>query len=199
MDRTLQTERLTLRPLRLDDAPAIQRLCGNWKVARMLSPVPYPYPDGLAEEWIASDARSRFSGEAVRFALDHEGELIGVMGLERQGPQRQGPERWGAGSFELGYWLGEPWWGRGLATEAARRVVAFAFEALTLEELLSGHFLDNPASGRVLRKCGFRDAGAMMLWSEARGHDVAARRLVLRRAWLGVSSAGDRGERAAAR
>lgn len=193
MTATLQTERLILRPLRLDDAPAIQSECGNWNVARMLSPVPYPYPDGLAEEWIASDVKGRASGGAVRFALVYEAALIGVMGLERQGPLCPG-----TGHFELGYWLGERWWGRGLATEAARRVVAFAFEELAVEELLSGHFQDNPASGRVLQKCGFRDAGDMMLWSEARGHDVAARRLVLRRAWLEAQRAGDREQRTAA-
>jgi RimJ/RimL family protein N-acetyltransferase len=189
MEATLQTERLTLRPLRLGDAAAIQCLCGNWKVARMLSPVPHPYPDGLAEAWIARDAKGRASGEAIRFALDYEDGLIGVMGLERPGNKL----------FELGYWLGEPWWGRGLATEAARRVVAFAFGELAVAELFSGHFQDNPASGRVLQKCGFRDAGVMMLWSEARGHDVAARRLVLRRAWLEGLGAADGGGRAVAR
>ena len=115
MDTTLATERLILRPLRPEDAPAVERYCGNWKVARMTSRIPHPYPEGLAVDWIAGlDG----SGGAYRFAIECEGELVGVIGLERMRSD----------DFEIGYWIAEPWWGRGLATEAARRVVAFALE-----------------------------------------------------------------------
>jgi len=54
MDQILTTPRLRLRPLRPADAPRVQALCGNWNVARMLARVPHPYPDGLAEAWIAA-------------------------------------------------------------------------------------------------------------------------------------------------
>jgi RimJ/RimL family protein N-acetyltransferase len=171
MDPMLKTERLTLRPLRLEDSAAIQCLCGNWKVARMMAPVPHPYPDGLAAKWIGTQAEARAEGEAFHFGIERDAELIGIIGLERKEQ----------GVYELGYWIGEPWWGAGIATEAAARAVAFAFAELEAAELSSGHFKDNPASGRVLEKCGFRYAGDMELWSEARGCKVASRRMLLRR------------------
>ena len=165
MDLLLSTERLLLRPLDPRDAPALQRHCGNWKVARMLARVPHPYPDGLAERWIGEQPRLRAEGLAHCFAVEQDGALIGTVGLER----REAPH------FELGYWLGEPWWGRGLATEAAGRAVAFAFETLAAERLASGHFVDNPASGRVLEKCGFAELGTTRRWCEARGRELPHR------------------------
>ena len=167
----LTTERLTLRPLRLDDAAAIERHCGNPKVARMTAAIPHPYPQGLATDWI-SGFRTDDAQEADRhFAILHESKLVGVVSLERR---REGP-------FEVGYWLGEAWWGRGFATEAVRRLVAFAFDELGQAELTSGHFQDNPASGRVLQKCGFRYSGVRPEWSTARGGAVTCRRMRLRR------------------
>ena len=171
MELLLSTERLILRPLDLEDAPAIQRLCGNWKVARMLARVPHPYPDGLAERWISAQPRLRDEALSYGFAVELDGELIGNVGLERQ----QG------GNFELGYWIGEPWWGRGLATEAAGRATAFAFERLAVESLVSGHFALNPASGRVLEKIGFAAAGESRRWCEARRRELPHRDMIIRR------------------
>lgn len=171
METTLTTDRLTLRPLRQDDAPVIQREFGNWKVARMTSRVPYPYPDGLAEDWIAGQRSKRADGTAFNFGIAHDGALIGVIGVEQRSP----------GAFELGYWIAEPWWGRGLATEAVERMVAFAFDDLELVELAAAHFADNPASGRVLAKCGFRYTGTKSDWSRARGSDVVCRQFILER------------------
>ena len=159
MDLMLQSERLILRPLRQDDAGAIQVQCNNWNVARMTARIPHPYPDGLAERWIAEHDETRARGTDFPSASSTEATLIGVVGLDRED----------SGPFELGYWIGEPWWGQGFATEAAKRAAAFAFDDLGTEELISGHFLDNPASGRVLttaasataatRRYGARRAG----------------------------------------
>ena len=175
MDATLSTERLILRPLRPEDAPAVERYCGNWKVARMTTRIPHPYPAGLAADWIAGlDGNAGEGGDqGYRFAIECEGELVGVIGLERMRSE----------DFEIGYWIAEPWWGKGLATEAVRRVIAFALDDLELERLVAGHFEDNPASGRVLEKCGFRYSGEAREWSKARNGEVACKRLVLCRAW----------------
>ncbi len=178
MDVTLKTDRLTLRPLRLDDAARIQRLCSNFALAKMTARIPHPYPDGLAADWIAGNEESAAEGSAYNFAIDHGSALIGVIGVEQRGSAR----------FEIGYWIGEPWWGRGFASEALKRLVDFAFERLGLEELSAGHFLDNPASGRVLEKCGFRYSGEESEWSKARGCDVACRRFVLKRDWAGAQT-----------
>ncbi len=180
METILQTDRLTLRPLQPDDATSIQRECNNRAVARMTMRIPHPYPDGLAEDWIRTDRGERVEGSAFRFAVEHESELVGVVGLEMRA----------AAGCELGYWIGEPWWGKGVASEAVKRVVDFAFQDLGLEELRAGHFADNPASGRVLEKCGFRYSGEASEWSKARDSEVACRRFVLKRDWAGTRAEG---------
>ena len=162
---TLKTERLLLRPFRPDDAPAVLAHCGEWNIARMLSRVPHPYMREMAESWIASHEADWNSGDEITFCIDLDSEAAGAVGLRRKEP----------GVYVLGYWLGEPCWGRGFATEAARRAVRFAFEELGAKKLVSGHFLDNPASGRVLENCGFRYIGESMEPCEARGEAVAHR------------------------
>ena len=168
MDRDLETERLLLRPFRRSDAGAVRALCGSWKAARMKARIFHPYPDGLAESWIASTVRAREHGEGYAFCLEQYGEPIGAVGLERTTE----------GIYELGYWVGEPWWGRGFATEVVRRLVRFACDDLSASEVTAGHFLDNPASGRVLENCGFAYTGEDELWCEARGRRVTCRRPV---------------------
>jgi ribosomal-protein-alanine N-acetyltransferase len=166
-DTVLTTDRLVLRPFVEADAPAVQALCGNWNVARMLAVVPHPYPDGLAEEWIAGQADKRTRGEEHIFAIEYAGEVIGAVGLERRGHEDRD-------TYELGYWIAEDRWGRGLASEAAARVVRYAFEELGVVRLTSGHFDENPASGKVLEKCGFRVTGKGELPCAARGHPLPA-------------------------
>ena len=146
MTHNLTTPRLKLRQLRPADAPHVQALCGNLNVARMLGRVPHPYPDGLAEDWIATRQAAWHDGDAYTFAIEFEGALAGVISIEQRG----------GGKHELGYWLGEPFWGQGLMSEAARCIVRFARESLGLKKLVSTYFTDNPASGRILEKCGFR-------------------------------------------
>jgi RimJ/RimL family protein N-acetyltransferase len=140
-----RTKRLTLRPAWPEDAPAIARAIGHEEVVRMLSKVPWPYALADAEAFLS---RRREATEAFFLILSHEGERprpIGGIGLA---PDEDG--------YELGYWLTPDAWGRGYATEAGRAVVAIARHALGLRRLHAGHFVDNPASGRVLQKLGFR-------------------------------------------
>lgn len=172
MSLTLECERFILRPLEAADAKTVQAFCNNWNIACMLARVPHPYPDGYAETWIATHPALRAEGAGSVFGIDYEGQLVGSVGVERK------PE----GNFELGYWLGEPWWGRGLMTEAARRTIGFAFESLEIDRLTSSYFDDNPASGRVLEKCGFRDVGPTGIWCEARSREMPSRALELSRA-----------------
>lgn len=144
---TLQTERLVLRAFTLKDAPGVQRLVGEWEVARTLLSVPHPYGDSMAEEWI-SGHRSEFErGESVHFAvvLREQAALCGACGLMINSRDN---------NAELGYWVGVPHWGLGYATEAAREVVRYGFEELRLHRVYAAHFGSNPASGRVLRKIG---------------------------------------------
>ncbi len=164
MELELTTARLRLRPIRRGDASSVQTLCNNWKVARMLSRVPYPSSVEVVEGWTGAQSAARKNGLAYNFAITHRDGLIGVIGVSRRDD----------GGYEIGYWLGEPWWGQGLMTEAVGRVVDFARRELSLDRLRSDYFADNPASGRIQEKCGFRITGRGRLNSLSRGREVEA-------------------------
>lgn len=149
---TLETVRLRLRPLGLTDAPEIQRLAGDFAVADTTLSIPHPYQDGVAEEWIGSLAGELEAGRQVVFAItDREtGALIGAVGLVLH---------WDHGRAEMEYWIGQPYWQRGYATEAAHVVLDYGFGGLGLHRIHACHFARNPASGRVLEKLGMRREG----------------------------------------
>jgi RimJ/RimL family protein N-acetyltransferase len=143
-----RTQRLTLRPPWPEDADALVATIGHPDVARMLVRVPHPYTRAHAEEYVA---RPRDAGEPRFVITAHQGgepALVGGIAIVDHG---DGPE--------LAYWLAPFAWGRGYATEAGRAVVDMARHALPIRRLTAWHFVDNPASGRVLAKLGFRDTG----------------------------------------
>jgi ribosomal-protein-alanine N-acetyltransferase len=152
----LETERLLLRPLRSTDAEEFARLSGEWAVASMTSDIPYPFSPLQARGWLKP-----IRGEA-RFAIEQEGCLIGGVGYYRRP----------SGAAELGFWLGRAWWGHGYATEASRAVVRYGLTNPRLPGYSSAHFVDNPASARVLQKLGFQPTGRALIACAARGHDV---------------------------
>jgi [ribosomal protein S5]-alanine N-acetyltransferase len=154
----IETERLILRPFCSADAQEFARLAGDWAVASMTSDIPYPFSARQAAGWL-SPAR----GE-LRFAIERDGQLIGGTGFYRRT----------SGAAELGFWLGKPWWGQGYGTEAARAVVCEGFKNPRLPGFSSAHFVDNPASARVLRKLGFEPMGETRITCAARGRDVGA-------------------------
>ena len=156
-----RTKRLTLRPGWPEDAPALARAIGHAAVVTMLSRPPWPYGIEDAEAFLAVP---RSPADASFVILAHEvGEpsLIGGIGLRHE-----------PGAHELGYWLTPDAWGRGYATEAGRAVLHTARHALGLKRIVARHFADNPASGGVLRKLGFRPVGRSTLHSIARGGAV---------------------------
>jgi ribosomal-protein-alanine N-acetyltransferase len=159
----LETERLLLRPPLASDIPAFVPLIGDFEVAKNLSRVPHPYQESDAQEFLDRMVQARASGTDFNFAITRksDGAYMGACGVHL----RSGP-------FEFGYWLGKPFWGMGYATEAARRLVSFAFEDLKITELIAGWFHDNPASGRVLEKLGCVPDGAEQRDCLARGHAV---------------------------
>jgi len=149
---TLKTERLLLRPFALPDAPDVQQLAGNKAIADTTLNIPHPYEDGMAEDWIATHQPKLEAGEHAVFAaaLKADGKLIGAVGLTIDSA---------FGRAELGYWIGEPFWGFGYCSEAAKRVVDFGFSKLKLNRIHASHFDRNPASGRVLQKTGMSKEG----------------------------------------
>jgi RimJ/RimL family protein N-acetyltransferase len=141
----LETGRLKLRAPRRGDVKAIAMLASDRRIAENTARIPHPYGVDDARQFI--DSINRRDGEAT-FSITLGGTLIGVCGVE---PRDGGPE--------IGYWLGTPYWGRGYATEAVRALIDFAFGDLEHEALQAGARVTNPASRRVLEKCGFQWTG----------------------------------------
>lgn len=164
-----RTERLLLRPAWAEDAEALHGAIADEGIVRNLARVPWPYAREHAAEFAA---RERAEGEAVFliFLVGAPPRLIGGLGLH------PAPD----GEMELGYWLARDRWGRGYATEAGRAVVDIARATLRLPRLTAGHFIDNPASGRVLRKLGFQPTGRVALrHCAARAADIPFAEFVL--------------------
>jgi RimJ/RimL family protein N-acetyltransferase len=149
---TLLTDRLVLREFTLEDASEVQRLVGQWEVARMMSNVPHPYEDGMAEEWIATHRPAFEAGERLTFAvvLREGGTLIGSITLHLNAQDE---------NAELAYWIGKPYWRQGYCTEAAKELVRYGFEDLGLHRIHSNHFGSNLASGKVMQKVGMSYEG----------------------------------------
>jgi RimJ/RimL family protein N-acetyltransferase len=154
-----RTPRLMLRPGWPEDAPALTRAIAHYDVACMLSRLPWPYTQADAEAWLARPANA---AEVNCVILSHDyayPELIGGISIL----QRDADD-----AHELGYWLTPSARGRGYATEAGKAMLGIARHAMGLARLRSSHFVDNPASGKVLAKLGFRPTGEAMLHSVAR-------------------------------
>ena len=152
--RSLTTERLELRPFRLEDAATVQRLAGAREIADTTLTVPHPYDDGVAEQWIASHEAAFQAGQLAAYAVTirDSGELVGTVSLGITPAHALA---------ELGYWIGVPFWGRGYATEAARALVEYGFSELALNRVQSRHYVRNPSSGRVMQKIGMSREGIL--------------------------------------
>jgi len=165
-----RTERLLLRPGWREDAPALFRAIADEGIVRNLANAPWPYSFADAEAFLARERDPAEPAMLVFLRTRTSPELIGGIGFGRR------PD----GGTEFGYWLARPHWGRGYATEAGRAVLAAARDSLRLRRIEAGHFLDNPASGRVLEKLGFRPTGAIVpRFSVGRGELAPCREVVL--------------------
>jgi RimJ/RimL family protein N-acetyltransferase len=173
MRETIHTARLTLRPFRGADAARVAELAGAWEVARMCARVPHPYAVADAEAWFATQPEARAAGRAFDYAVETAAEgLIGAVGVER----RKAGE-----APTLGYWIGQPYWGRGYATEAGAALLATAAHELGEADFRSEHFVDNLKSGIVLEKLGFAYTGEVRpMLSLARRTEVPARAMTRR-------------------
>jgi RimJ/RimL family protein N-acetyltransferase len=147
----LETERLVLRAPRLGDAPAIAQLLADRRVAENTARIPHSYTLNDAETFITSVNKA--AGEATFVITARDGSLLGCCGV---GSRNGGPP-------EIGYWLGVPFWGNGYVTEAVRAVLDYAFVELDHDEIRGGALLNNPASRRVLEKCGFQWTGVELI------------------------------------
>ncbi|HXP59411.1 MAG TPA: GNAT family N-acetyltransferase [Dongiaceae bacterium] len=152
---TLETERLVLRPLTPEDGATVARLAGSREIADTTISIPHPYSEKQARAWIAARTSQSSTGKEMVFgvAIRQDAQLIGAVGLREMDTEHA--------QAEMGFWIGVPSWGRGYATEAARRVVRYAFEDLKLNRVYAHHMVRNPASGRVLEKLGMKREGLL--------------------------------------
>ncbi len=163
----LRTERLFLRPAWLEDAPELTRAIGQEPVVRMLATAPWPYREEHAEAWIEASKDRRLPSLLVTLPTER-GRIVGGCGLNEK-----------KGIVEVGYWIAPQYWGRGYATEAVGGLLSLARLA-GHRRILGRHAVDNPASGRVLRKAGFRPTGrACAFHSLGRGARVEGPEYVL--------------------
>jgi RimJ/RimL family protein N-acetyltransferase len=155
-----RTTRLHLRPSRKQDATELFRAINNEEIVRNLTSAPWPYSLADAELLAGRDFNPKEPRLSIFLGDVGPEELIGIVGLDRM------PD----GDVELGYWIAKEHWGRGYAPEAARLMIHIAGTQLRLPRLVAGYFVDNPASGRVLKKLGFVPApGLIDRHSRARG------------------------------
>jgi RimJ/RimL family protein N-acetyltransferase len=166
MDRTIETQRLLLRPLRAGDAAAIAHQINTEKITHNLARVPFPYGLADAEEFLSwalpQQEKTRFSAICLK---DDPETLRGCISYDRLSDKN---------SVELGYWLAVPLWGRGLMSEAVAAMTIDAFEVARVDLIAASYFVENPASGALLRKAGFEEIGPCKIYCCSRDAEVDA-------------------------
>src|SRR5437868_1065953 len=165
-----RTPRLLLRPGFPEDAPALAAAIADESIVRNLASVPWPFSMRDAEAFLASPRDPVLPSLLIFERSSAAPQLVGACGLGRRP----------SGAVEMGYWIARSYWGRGLATEACIALVDIA-RTLGLASLEGSHFVDNPASARVLDKLGFEPIGIIApRMSCARGAESPARLMRLR-------------------
>ncbi len=179
----IETFRLRLRALALPDAPAIERLAGDWEIARFTANIPHPYPPGGAAPWIEETWAEAKAGKKVVAAIERraDGLLVGCIELDLTQ---------GDGLGVLGYWVGRPYWGAGIASEAAAAVIDLGFARFGLARIEAAAAPANRRSIRVQEKLGLaliteRDepsparGGSMRVEIRASSRPASRRRLLV--------------------
>lgn len=170
---TLYTKCFTLHPIAIEDAKAVGLLCNDPLIAQNTARIPHPYTMKDAQEFARAIIANRNKGTEHAFTVCEDGVIIacaGAVHLERH-------------DWEIGYWVGADARGRGVATEAARAITHFAFNNLGASIVHAGYFFDNPASGRILEKLGYRPTGeTASVFSLGRNAEVVSVRVAINKA-----------------
>lgn len=159
-----RSERLFLRPGWPEDWSDLTARLADEAIVRNLASAPWPNTKSEAKEFLAAEPDPRRLRLVVTLPSGEGSELIGCAGIAE-----------GDAGMELGYWIARPHWGHGYATEAARAILSLA-RTLGHRRVVASHFEDNPGSGRVLAKLGFKPTGrTVQRFSVGRGERAAAR------------------------
>lgn len=152
---TITTNRLVLRLFQQSDAEAVARLCNNYNIYKNTMYLPYPYSKEDALSWMEHHLENFSANRSYEFAItDKEsGELYGAIALSNNQKSYNG---------EIAYWVGEEFWGKGYATEAAEAIIQFAFDEKGYHKVFARYFGSNPASGKVMQKLGMTKEGILI-------------------------------------
>lgn len=175
------TERLVLRPPHVEDIEAMAFLANNLNVARMVTRIPHPYPRERAVNFVEQAASGAVGQFVYAITLSATGEFIGCLTLH---DHKYGP------GYEIGYWLGEPYWGKGYATEATVALIDLSFRTLSLEQIYISAQSRNAGSRRVIEKCGFNHSGSAIGFSGIDGDVPVECYVMTRQQWLELRGAG---------
>ena len=155
----IETKRLSFRPWREADAEELFRLASDPDVGPRAG-----WPPHKSVEESLEIINTVFNSDHVwALVLKETGQLIGCMGYYDHNESNIGIAE---GEAEVGYWIGKPFWNQGYCTEALREMIEYCFNSKGFLTLWADHFVDNPASGKVMEKCGFRDTGDINWLSE---------------------------------
>ena len=153
----IKTERLTIKKIKKTDKKQLVDLIGDFRVSKTLSNVPYPYTDKDAEYWLNDVKNSKFK---LNIFLDNI--LIGGVGLRNMDIDY----------YELGYWIGFKYWGKGYATEACYGLLNYVKKNTAFKYLKAFVCKENIASSNVLKKIGFRQTGEGKIFSLSKQENI---------------------------
>ncbi|MCH1625940.1 GNAT family N-acetyltransferase [Ferdinandcohnia quinoae] len=152
--KRIETERLLLRSLKIEDAERVEELASDYDIAKTTLNIPHPYPEGSAAPFIKSMLEAEKENKMATFAIIEKSSssLIGTMSIGNNTEHKRG---------ELAYWIGKPYWGKGYGTEAAKAVIRYGFDEFGLQKVFAAAFTDNPGSWRIMEKIGMKHEGTL--------------------------------------
>ena len=156
-----ETERLIVRKFTAADASDVYECCNDYDVIKTTLGLPWPYTLGMASGWIKNQIERQKNNQSYEFAIclkNNPNKVIGCVGLLDINSN--------AKRAEMGYWVCKKLWKQGIATEAAKGMLNWGFKTLGLHSVIARYFDINPASGKVMQKCGMRYVGTI------RDHEV---------------------------
>ena len=158
----LTTMRFVMRQLQQKDLGQLVIRCNNENISKQTYNLPFPYTEEFAELRLGFIGDGFLKGERIVWLITEKntGIIVGEMGLHLKKEHE---------TAELGYWVAEEFWGKGIATEVLAFVLDFGFRELGLHKIFATHFGDNPASGKVMQKCGMKHEGVLRSHVNSRG------------------------------
>ena len=152
----IETKRLIIRRFTPKDANDVYEACNDFEMVKTTLGLPWPYTKEMAEGWISKVQEREQDGSSYEYAIcfkENPNKVIGCVSLMDIHPR--------AKRAEMGYWVARKFWKQGVATEAAKAMLDFGFDKLDLHSVVARYFDINPASGRVMEKCGMTYVGTI--------------------------------------